>query len=86
MGRLPVFPHGANPSARVQTQPCDGGQENGMKHPSKGAFALVAAVASSLSLLGSIASLADHDRETLAHTLLVESIVAAALSGNAGQR
>jgi hypothetical protein len=57
-----------------------------MKHPSKGALALLAAVATSLSLLGSIASLADHDRETLAHTLLAESIVAAALPGKAGQR
>ncbi len=49
-----------------------------MKHQLKGALTLVAAVATSLGLLGGVASLADHDRETLAHTLLAESIVAAA--------
>ena len=55
-----------------------------MKHHLK-AWTLVAAVATSASLLGNVASLADHDRETRAHTLLAESIVAAVLRGNAGE-
>jgi hypothetical protein len=57
-----------------------------VKHQLKGALTLVAAVAISLGLLGGVASLADHDRETLAHTLLVESIVAAASHWNVGAR
>ncbi len=57
-----------------------------MKHQLKGALTLVAAVATSLGVLGGVASLADHDRETLAHTLLAESIVAAASHWNAGAR
>jgi hypothetical protein len=57
-----------------------------MKHRLKGAMTLVAAVATSLGLLGGVASLADHDRETLAHTLLAESIVAVASHWKAGAR
>ena len=57
-----------------------------MKHRLKGALTLVAAVATSLGLLGGVAALADHDRETLAHTLLAESIVAAASHWKAGER
>lgn len=57
-----------------------------MKHPLKGALTLVAAVATSLGVLGGVASLADHDREALAHALLAESIVAAASHWNAGAR
>jgi hypothetical protein len=37
-------------------------------------------------VLGGVASLADHHREALAHTLLAESIVAAASHWNVGAR
>ena len=57
-----------------------------MKRRLKGALTLVAAVATSLGLLGGVAALADHDRETLAHTLLAESIVAVASHWKAGAR
>ena len=57
-----------------------------MKHRLKGALTLAAAVATSLGLLGGVAALADHDRETLAHTQLAGSIVAAASHWKAGER
>lgn len=56
-----------------------------MKHQLKGVFTLVTAVATSLGLLGAVASLGDLDRETLAHTLLAESLVAAAFHSDPGR-